>query len=75
MLGNWQHSSFPIDHLDADPFDEGLGFDGSSIRRWMGIHESDMMALPDATTTRLDPFNLHAGGFENGSSISADRSA
>src|SRR6476661_5372331 len=56
MLGSWQHCSFPIEHLDTDTFDEGLGFDGSSIRGWMGIHESDMMAIPDATTTRLDPF-------------------
>jgi glutamine synthetase len=56
MLGSWQHCSFPIEHLDKDTFDEGLGFDGSSIRGWMGIHESDMMAVPDAGTTRLDPF-------------------
>src|SRR5262245_20422141 len=56
MLGSWQHCSFPIDHLDAGTFDEGLGFDGSSIRGWMGIHESDMMAIPEAATARLDPF-------------------
>jgi glutamine synthetase len=51
LLGSWQHCSFPIDHLDADTFTEGLGFDGSSIRGWMGIHESDMLAMPDADTT------------------------
>ena len=56
MLGSWQHCSFPIDHLDANTFKEGLGFDGSSIRGWMGIHESDMLAVPDPDTTRLDPF-------------------
>src|SRR6187397_225488 len=56
MLGSWQHCSFPIDHLDEGTFDEGLGFDGSSIRGWMGIHESDMMAVPVAATARLDPF-------------------
>ena len=56
MLGSWQHCSFPIEHLDTGTFEEGLGFDGSSIRGWMGIHESDMMAVPDAATTRLDPF-------------------
>ena len=39
MLGTWQHCSFPIDLWDADTFKEGLGFDGSSIRGWMGIHE------------------------------------
>ncbi len=56
MLGSWQHCSYPIDHLDEGTFDEGLGFDGSSIRGWMGIHESDMMAVPVADTARLDPF-------------------
>ena len=56
MLGSWQHCSFPLDHLDEGTFEEGLGFDGSSIRGWMGIHESDMMAVPVADTTRLDPF-------------------
>src|SRR2546426_24485 len=56
LLGSWQHCSFPIDHLDEGTFEEGLGFDGSSIRGWMGIHESDMMAVPVAETTRLDPF-------------------
>jgi glutamine synthetase len=56
MLGSWQHCSFPVDILDEGTFEEGLGFDGSSIRGWMGIHESDMMAVPDPTTARLDPF-------------------
>ena len=56
MLGSWQHCSFPIEHLSKDTFTEGLGFDGSSIRGWMGIHESDMLAVPDAATARLDPF-------------------
>ena len=56
MLGSWQHCSFPIEHLDKDTFKDGLGFDGSSIRGWMGIHESDMLAVPDAETARLDPF-------------------
>ena len=56
MLGSWQHCSFPIEHLDTDTFKEGLGFDGSSIRGWMGIHESDMLAVPDADTAVLDPF-------------------
>ncbi|MGH6784881.1 MAG: glutamine synthetase, partial [Sphingomicrobium sp.] len=56
MLGSWQHCSFPVDVLDEGTFEEGLGFDGSSIRGWMGIHESDMMAVPDPATGRLDPF-------------------
>ena len=56
MLGSWQHCSFPVDILDEGTFEEGLGFDGSSIRGWMGIHESDMMAVPDPATARIDPF-------------------
>ena len=56
MLGSWQHCSFPIEHLNTDTFTEGLGFDGSSIRGWMGIHESDMLAIPEADRARLDPF-------------------
>jgi glutamine synthetase len=56
MLGSWQHCSFPIEHLDKNTFKDGLGFDGSSIRGWMGIHESDMLAVPDADTARIDPF-------------------
>jgi glutamine synthetase len=56
MLGTWQHCSFPIELWDADTFEEGLGFDGSSIRGWMGIHESDMLAIPDPATTCIDPF-------------------
>jgi glutamine synthetase len=56
LLGTWQHCSFPPDTWDEGTFEEGLGFDGSSIRGWMGIHESDMMAVPDPTTACLDPF-------------------
>jgi glutamine synthetase len=56
LLGTWQHCSFPIDVLDEDTFVEGLGFDGSSIRGWQGIHMSDMLAVPDADTACLDPF-------------------
>ena len=56
MLGSWQHCSYPTEFLDKSTFTEGLGFDGSSIRGWMGIHESDMLAIPDADTARIDPF-------------------
>ena len=56
LLGTWQHCSFPIDLWDADTFKDGLGFDGSSIRGWMGIHESDMLGMPDPDTARIDPF-------------------
>ncbi len=56
LLGTWQHCSFPIDTWDDRTFEEGLGFDGSSIRGWKGIHESDMLALPELNTACLDPF-------------------
>ncbi|HUT32692.1 MAG TPA: type I glutamate--ammonia ligase [Planctomycetota bacterium] len=56
LLGTWQHCSFPIEVLDAKTFTEGLGFDGSSIRGWQGIHMSDMLAVPDPATAVLDPF-------------------
>jgi glutamine synthetase len=56
LLGTWQHCSFPVDTWDEDTFKEGVGFDGSSIRGWQGIHVSDMLALPDAATAVLDPF-------------------
>lgn len=56
LLGSWQHCSFPIETLDENIFQEGLGFDGSSIRGWQGIHESDMLAVPDSKTAKLDPF-------------------
>ena len=56
LLGTWQHCSFPIDVLDESTFVDGLGFDGSSIRGWKDIHQSDMLAVPDPDTTCLDPF-------------------
>lgn len=54
--GLWQHFSVPVDKLDEDAFENGLGFDGSSIRGWQGIQESDMLVMPDATTAFIDPF-------------------
>jgi len=56
LLGTWQHCTFPIDLWDEDTFKEGVGFDGSSIRGWQGIHVSDMLAIPDASTVVMDPF-------------------
>ncbi|MGA2266669.1 MAG: type I glutamate--ammonia ligase [Phycisphaerae bacterium] len=56
LLGTWQHCSFPIDVIDDGTLKEGLGFDGSSIRGWKGIHQSDMMAVPDLGTLCMDPF-------------------
>ncbi|MBM3738186.1 MAG: type I glutamate--ammonia ligase [Acidobacteria bacterium] len=54
--GLWQHVSYPITELKEDTFEEGFGFDGSSIRGWAAINESDMVLLPDATTAMIDPF-------------------
>src|SRR5580765_1775310 len=56
LLGRWQHMTLPIGSFDESAFDEGLGFDGSSIRGWQGISESDMILMPDASTAILDPF-------------------
>jgi len=56
LLGTWQHCSFPVDTWDEGTFEEGVGFDGSSIRGWQSIHVSDMMAVPDASTACIDPF-------------------
>ena len=54
LLGTWQHCSFPVDTWDEGTFEEGVGFDGSSIRGWQSIHVSDMMAVPDPATTCID---------------------
>lgn len=56
LLGTWQHCTFPIDTWDENTFVDGVGFDGSSIRGWQGIHMSDMLAVPDANTVVIDPF-------------------
>jgi glutamine synthetase len=56
LLGSWQHMTMPLRALDAAAFDEGLGFDGSSIRGWQGIAESDMLLMPDPASAVLDPF-------------------
>lgn len=57
--GLWQHFSIPAREFDVDMFDEGLGFDGSSIRGWQAINESDMLVKPVADTAFLDPFTQH----------------
>ncbi|MFP4434635.1 MAG: type I glutamate--ammonia ligase [Planctomycetota bacterium] len=56
MLGTWQHCSYPVATVGEEIFEEGLGFDGSSIRGWQEIHQSDMMAVCDPDTAALDPF-------------------
>jgi glutamine synthetase len=54
--GLWQHFTIPVDKLNEDVFEEGLGFDGSSLRGWQAINESDMLVVPEANTAFLDPF-------------------
>jgi glutamine synthetase len=54
--GMWQHFTVPITRLEEDSFEEGYGFDGSSIRGWQAIHASDMLIIPDAGTCVMDPF-------------------
>jgi len=55
LFGTWQHFSAPVGELDESMFVEGVGFDGSSIRGFQHINESDMILLPDAATARVDP--------------------
>jgi len=54
--GIWQHTSFPTPQLEESSFEEGFGFDGSSIRGWQPIHASDMLLIPDPATAVMDPF-------------------
>lgn len=56
LIGTWQHYSLPLSELTEDLFSEGNGFDGSSIRGWKAINESDMLLMPDPQTARIDPF-------------------
>ncbi len=56
MPGMWQHFSAHIDTLGEDTFEEGVGFDGSSIRGFQSIDQSDMLLIPDPTTAFMDPF-------------------
>jgi glutamine synthetase len=56
LFGTWQHFSVPLHALGQDAFSEGVGFDGSSIRGFQAINESDMLLVPDPTTAIMDPF-------------------
>jgi len=57
--GLWQHFSVPAREIDEDSFADGLGFDGSSIRGWQAINESDMLVRPEPNTAFIDPFLAH----------------
>jgi len=54
--GLWQHFTVPIGELEESSFEDGFGFDGSSIRGWQPIHASDMLVVPDPVTAKMDPF-------------------
>ncbi len=54
--GIWQHFTVPLSELDESSFEDGFGFDGSSIRGWQPIHASDMLVVPDPDTAKMDPF-------------------
>jgi glutamine synthetase len=54
--GLWQHFSVPMRELEESSFEDGFGFDGSSIRGWQPIHASDMLVIPDPETAKMDPF-------------------
>ncbi|MCU0342482.1 MAG: type I glutamate--ammonia ligase [Ignavibacterium sp.] len=54
--GQWQHFTVPVTQFNAGSFEDGYGFDGSSIRGWKSIHESDMLLIPDAETMFVDLF-------------------
>ncbi|MEI8593920.1 MULTISPECIES: glutamate--ammonia ligase [Photobacterium] len=58
--GKEQHISIPAHQIDADFFEDGKMFDGSSVAGWKGINESDMVMMPDASTAVLDPFTEDA---------------
>jgi glutamine synthetase len=59
FLGTWQHTSVPLPQLTEGSFEDGFGFDGSSIRGWQPINASDMLIIPDPTTAIMDPFMQH----------------
>ena len=62
LPGLWQHVSYPIDQLSEDSFEEGFGMDGSSIRGWAAINESDMLLIPD-------PGHAHDGSVHRGATL------
>ncbi|NLI33302.1 MAG: type I glutamate--ammonia ligase [Deltaproteobacteria bacterium] len=56
FLGTWQHFTVPLEELGESDFENGYGFDGSSIRGWQPINASDMLVIPDPETAVMDPF-------------------
>ena len=56
FIGAWQHFQLSASQLGQGIFDDGVFFDGSSIRAWQGIENSDMTVVPDPTTAKIGPF-------------------
>ena len=56
LVGAWHHLTYPIHELDEGSFEDGFGFDASSLRGWASIHESDMLLVPDPVRMWVDPF-------------------
>jgi glutamine synthetase len=56
LLGTWQHLTIPVSEVNEEIFTTGIGFDGSSIRAWKGIAESDMLVVPDPATIFIEKF-------------------
>lgn len=56
ISGAWQHIALPVSELSEALFQDGIGFDGSSIRGWKSIEASDMLLIPDPSTSFIDPF-------------------
>lgn len=54
--GVWQHFTVPVSEVNEGSFEDGYGFDGSSLRGWQPINASDMLVVPDAATAKIDPF-------------------
>ena len=59
LVGKWQHTSVLSELLEESSFDDGFGFDGSSIRGFQPINQSDMLLIPDPDTAVMDPFTKH----------------
>ena len=56
LPGAWHHLTYPIHNLTEDTFEDGFGFDASSLRGWAAINESDMLLIPDPSRVWVDPF-------------------
>jgi glutamine synthetase len=59
LVGTWHHFTLPASEVDEETFSEGMPFDGSSLRGFREIEESDMVFLPDPETAFVDPFTAH----------------